>query len=273
VSERLYVGEFAAAVGIDTAANYNLLADRLATVEREAGSLAVGILMSEKTGLQGVENRHGALYPLFDQVEAIASAQSNRPHPLELIVHYNTDNSDQVGGQLVRALAPIAHNVNGVQVNGLDFDQAAKLEAVRAAYPHLAIIMQINSRLLAQYDPLALVEAVNATRAIDYVWLDDSGGLGNVLKPKKVLPYIKPLYTDTDVGIGMGGGLTPRNLQRLLQPILMRYPAISWDAQSGVQKVVRDQRHFDADRAADFLTISAELHRAYPVPEFHNTDL
>jgi hypothetical protein len=261
-------GEFAAAVGIDTAANYNRLADSVADVEREAGALAVGILMSEKTGLLGVENRHGtSMYPLFDEVEAIAAAHASHRRPLELIVHYNTDNPDHVGGQLVRALAPIAPNVNGVQVNGLDFHQAARLAKVKEAYPHLAVIMQINSQLLTEHSPASLVGSVNATEAIDYVWLDDSGGRKKLLQPQLLLPYVAALYEDTDVGIGVGGGLTPRNLRRQLKPLLVRYPAISWDGQSGVQTMVNQRKQFEVDMAAMFLTVSAELQLAYPPSE------
>jgi hypothetical protein len=263
----MYVGEFAAAVGVDTAANYKLLADRLSPVERRVGSLAVGILMSEKTGLLGTPNRHGSVYPLFNEVEAMAAEQARHPKPLELIVHYNTDNNHAVAGQLVRALAPIAPNVNGVQINGLGFNDTPQLEKLKERYPHLAIIMQINSSLLAQHTADELVEAVEGSEFIDGVWLDPSGGYGVKLAPKDLLPYIKAL-TDTDASIGMGGGLNGQTLRRLLVPILTEYPEISWDAQSGVQTIVDGTKQFDLDKAHDFLATSADLRREYPTTEF-----
>jgi hypothetical protein len=264
----MYVGEFAAAVGIDTATNYNLLVDRLAPVERQVGSLAVGVLMSEKTGLLGIPNRHGSVYPPFNEVEAMAAAQANHPNPLELIVHYNTDHTDVVAGQLVRALAPIAPNVNGVQINGLGFNDVPQLERLKEAYGHLAIMMQINSDLLSQYSAAELVEMVNRSKCIDGVWLDPSGGLDVQLSPADLLPYIQALTDDTDASIGMGGGLNPQTLRRLLEPVLSEHPGISWDGQSGVQTEVDGQKHFDVDKAYDFLAISADLRREYPPHEF-----
>src|SRR5262249_27864450 len=120
---------FTAAVGIDTAANLNYVRGQIAQVDRGLGHLAVGLLMSEKTGLLGIPNRHGSLYPTFAETDAIAGSafRANHESPtqrLDIIIHYNTDHTDQINGQLIRALVPMQDCISGVQINGLNFDQA-----------------------------------------------------------------------------------------------------------------------------------------------------
>lgn len=253
--------QFTAAVGIHSAEDYSDLRYMLRGVPRDLGRLCVGLLMSEKTGLLGVPNRHGQVYPDFATTERIVTASELGEWPeLGIVLHYNTDNPDQIAGQLERALAPIAQGIDGVQVNGLNFEQARSLQRLKDVYPNIPIIMQIHSGLLRQYNPAELAASVADCPPLDYVWLDASGGEGKTLQPNDLLPYIAELAAKTNVGIGLAGGLDANNVTNVLPPLLAIEASLSWDAQSGVQH--RDEsglRVFDIEAARRFLEASTSI--------------
>jgi phosphoribosylanthranilate isomerase len=252
---------FVAAVGIDTSTTYRELQSRLWTEPRDLGVLAVGLLMSEKTGLQGVRNRHESLYPLPPEAKRIAQARETQIGPsLEIVVHYNTDHPDEIADQLLQALSPIQNAIAGVQVNGLNFEQAKTLQKFKAQHPDISTIMQIHRGLLARYKPAELAALVAGCPDVDYVWLDASGREGIELDLAELMPYIAELAEKTPVGIGIAGGLNADNVYDLLAPAVNEYPWLSWDGQKGIQTYGR----FDINKAEQFLAVSTGLRETFP---------
>ncbi|HUC96207.1 MAG TPA: hypothetical protein VMR16_00895 [Candidatus Saccharimonadales bacterium] len=288
--EDLRTKPFQAVVGIDSAQHYRDLSKEVAKQavdERfglrtydQLGRRAVGLLMTEKTGLLCIPNRHGAIYPMSAETEAIAGNRARtsifQAEPMPLIVHYNTDHPEVVGEQLNRAILPIHSSVDGIQVNGLDFgEQMDSLSSFRVGNPNLMsipLIVQINKNLLDEYTPSQLAAKIkqqfygdrvnysNCNGVISYVWLDPSGGLGNQFDPEKMIDYISAIRQETpQIGIGVAGGLDYSNLSSRMLPILEKHPDISWDTQSGVQNEVNGRRQFSTIKAAKFLIASENL--------------
>ncbi len=251
---------FTAVVGVESRSQYLELAQEVADRDRSLGELAVGVLMSEKTGLLGLPNRHGEIYPDFDRLDAIAHAAESLDNlGLPIIIHYNTDNPDRVGDQLIRALAPYP-NIKLVQVNGLDLDQLRKLRKLKES-KDISIIMQVNAQLLESHTPSELTQAITRfdEEVVSYAWLDGSGGLGKKLDWEKLEPFVKELQ-GVGIGVGIAGGLNPDNLEEMLPDILDSYTEISWDAQSGVMDTIdRGIQRFDTNKAKNFLVKSMQL--------------
>ncbi|MEX0748831.1 MAG: hypothetical protein WD467_03015 [Candidatus Saccharimonadales bacterium] len=267
---------FTATVGVENRGQYLEIAH--ADVDRRLGEIAVGILMSEKTGLENISNRHGLTYPLFDEVDEIVAAQHEYGVPaVPLIIHYNTDRPDQAGQQLVAALHR-HETIAAVQVNGLQPEHYGNLEFLKAARPKLDVIVQIDNYMLRKYrhqpdrfyaaGPELLVEEVTKHGVIDGVWLDGSGGCGKELDVDVLIPYIDA-FARKGISVGVAGGLHAGSVHDLLLPLLRRYasldntqPAsISWDAQSGVMDETRSGHRFNTQKAVDFLCSSNALRR------------
>lgn len=248
---------FTAAVGVETGQQYREVASW--DYSRKLGEVALGVLMSEKTGLLGVPNRHGSIYPNFEDTEGIFEASSSfETKRLPLIVHYNTDNPDKVGDQLVRALAP-HENVDGVQVNGLRAQHLRNLAHLKEHRPEISLIMQIDNEYLSELEPIDLKGLLRKYDGLlDYLWLDASGGQGRLLDVRRLLPYIETTLEEGAL-VGVAGGLNAANVENQLLALLEQYPEVSWDAESGVQDRVGSVRRFDTAAARDFLIASLDL--------------
>lgn len=251
---------FVAVVGVENGDHCREIAYSL---DWQLGRAAVGMLMSEKTGLDNTPNRHGPIYPTFERAEQITRTASHLDLPV--IVHYNTDRPEEVGMQLVRALDRHEH-VAAVQVNGLRPHNFDRLSRLRQERPEITTIMQIDGELLESYRcrPEKLGEILSQYGdIIDGVWLDGSGGWGKLLDARRLLPFIETINMH-GIGIGVAGGLSSRNVEDALSGLLKRYRndelfhplSISWDAQSGVMDSTDQVRRFNTRKAVDFLCSS-----------------
>lgn len=254
---------FSAVVGVENAGQYRELT--AVEVDRSAGRLAVGVLMSEKTGLLGVSNRHGTVYPTFEDTEGIFMEHDEAGvDQLPVVVHYNTDNPKAIGGQLIRALYP--YDPEAVQINGLRPQHLRSLATFKEARPGIDVVLQIDSELLSSMRPNELASLfAQHSEVIDFLWLDGSGGEGKPLERAELLPIIEAVTNiNESVGVGVAGGLSPGNLEELLTPILEEFPDISWDAQSGVQVVDGyGKKHFDTAAACRFFAASLALREQF----------
>lgn len=258
---------FSAVVGIENAGQYCELT--AAGIDSGVGRLAVGVLMSEKTGLLGVPNRHGAVYPTFEDTEGIFMEHDEvGVDQLPVVVHYNTDHPEVISDQLIRALYP--YDPEAVQINGLRPQHLRSLAMFKEARPGIDVVLQIDDELLSTMTPNAIADlAVQYSGVIDCLWLDGSSGKGKPLQHSKLLPVIDRVSSMTEsVGIGVAGGLNPDNLEELLTPILKEFPNTSWDVESGVQ-VIDDggRKHFDTDAARRFFAASLALREQF-LPTF-----
>lgn len=259
---------FTAVVGVENRGQYLEIAH--ADIDRRLGEIAVGVLMSEKTGLENTPNRHGPIYPLFEEVDEILAVREEYGVPeLPVIIHYNTNHPERCGRQLVAAL--YRHNdIAAVQVNGLYPQHYEDLTYLKAERPEILIVVQVDDMLLDRYKhaPDQLACMVAAQPAIDCVWLDGSGGCGRLLDVRRLLPYIEA-FDRVGVGVGVAGGLTADNVENTLLTFLEQYGAVdlkrpialSWDSQSGVMDSDGTYRRFNTQKAVDFLGASNQLRR------------
>lgn len=284
---------FTAAVGIEGVNDYVAVSELInesTSTTQQLGMLALGILVSQKTGLLNTPNRHGAIYPLAEQVKDILLVRDNvnsqelwDAEPLPLIIHYNTDVTVLAGAEVKQILnkiisSPDDHKVKrtiwGVQVNGLDFVDAGGLHHIKEFDENINVIMQINRDLLDRYHPEGLAhEVVRKSGFVDWVWLDPSGGLGKELDADFILEYVKALREiSPSTRVGVAGGLTAKNLSEVIGPLLEYDNQLSWDAQSSVMRVEEAEsgkkfKRFDRQKAVDFLLASAELRSKYSQAE------
>lgn len=266
---------FTAAVGIDSAANYVMTMTEIEASmpgAMKTGQLAVGLLMSEKTGLLGIPNRHGEIYPTFESAERIAQTREYLGHLghsfLSVILHYNSDNPKEVSGQLHRALAPIDYGIDAIQINGLyPGRESLRLQALKQNYPKMPILLQIHKWIFDDYKRHELAEDIGASYragAMDGVWLDASGGEGKSMDAEKLISYIKDIrQAAPSLRIGVAGNLNADNLEEKITPILAVDSNISWDAQTGVQDEHQGKRSFSVTKSIRFLVRSAELRQQF----------
>lgn len=268
---------FFAAVGIENSSQLHELQDATRDIRQEMhakegyqlGRIAVGMLMSEKTGLKNTPNRHGPIYPTQTPAHDIAYRRYRTDlsiEPLRVVVHYNTDHPEYIASQLQEATEQIQQGIDGVQVNNLEAHEIDGLRSFRQER-RMPAVLQIHRRFLNTYTPGDLTELLRQKReACDYIWLDMSGGEGEPLNREQLLPFIKEITEDpelADKGVGLAGGLNGENIQKI-EPLLREEPNLSWDAQRGVQTKEDGQYRFDTDKAAKFLQASFALRKKYP---------
>lgn len=259
---------FAAAVGIEDDMQFRELY-LLTTEARERtgpAGMAVGVLMSEKTGLTGIPNSHGVVYPTFEAVDGIVAVKGEydskfRGTAPKLVIHYNTDHPQHVSGQIKRAIDWMTWRVDGVQINNLKWEHVPLLAKLRKDMPGLTTVLQIHKGLKEDLVSHEVAnKLVSHQEYVDYVWLDDSGGEGKRMDPQNLLPLIEEIKDRTTIKVGVAGGLRPDNLEETLSPILAEHPDISWDSQSGVQEGQgKGSMRFRIEKAAEFLVRSARL--------------
>jgi phosphoribosylanthranilate isomerase len=270
---------FEAAVGIDTGERYREMCRIIHEARKQEGypwltmgRFAVGMLMSEKTGLQGIPNRHGSIYPLPKDASDIVSArfdfEKNYPggEPLLVLLHYNTDHPEIIGDQLNEAIEPIAEGIDGVQVNNLKFGrQVNSLTRFKREHPDVPVILQAHRKMLADLEPSEFAKKLSSVQDIvDYVWLDLSGGLGIDVDSSAMRPYIETIKIEVPaMMIGVAGGLNAQNLDEKIGPLLGDHPDLSWDSQTGVQYKSGDNKKFSEFYATVFLDDSEKLRHHY----------
>lgn len=186
--------------------------------------LMIGVLASRRT-CAGLPERSPKRHPGVDAIAGIF-----QDHPLALnLVHYYTDEPGTLGSQLAALVERIGPGLDGLQING-KWPSPADLEEVRAVRPDLRVVLQVNPASPGSLDEVAGL--------IDDVLLDASAGQGRPLDPESSIPYLEAL-SETGLGLGVAGGLCAENLP-LVEPLLARFPILSFDAESRLRDAEDD---------------------------------
>jgi len=219
--------------------------------------LMVGVLASSKT-LSGKINRYPNRYP---NVENIANIFTDDPRALNLI-HYGTDNQEDVVPELERLVGLGGQNLHGFQLN-MTWPDREKLVYFKSKHPDKYLVLQIGGKAMVvidgyqdlryriqnYYDP-------QGDKIIDAILLDPSGGKGVSFNPDKERKRLSNLQEFKFLGKGVAGGLGGPDTNRLLSGLGYFAKGISVDAEGNL-------RTSDGHDALDMDKVREYLKNAY----------
>ncbi len=215
--------------------------------------LMIGVLASQKT-LIGVTNKYPNRYPHRNQIAHIFPMPHLNPSALNL-VHYNTKDPTTLLAQMKEVTEVGGPNFKGFQLN-MAWPPVETLLKYRYWCPWgTKIVLQVGSHafeVAGRHSPDLLAKQVHEySTMINYVLLDLSGGLGMSLDAKKLRPYLDALKSkiDSDIGIGVAGGLSPTTLH-LIEPLLEDFPDLCIDAEGRLRD--KDD-NLDLNLAGDYV--------------------
>lgn len=170
-------------------------------------------------------------YPALSRIPQFMDAA--RDAGMKCIIHYNTKNpnlcEELVALERLWQRVPDGWQLNVVWPDPRELEKyLAQTEHARVqfiaqvggkAFDMVGQNAQFTGRRLSDYDYLA-----------SYVLFDLSGGVGKELDPEASVPVLDAIYEHARLGVAVAGGLGPMTMH-LLQPLLDRYPHLSWDAQ------------------------------------------
>ncbi len=223
--------------------------------------LMVGALASAKT-LRGETNKYPNRYPAIADIAKIFIPDRNRAINL---VHYNTDEPDRLGVQLVQVASTYADEVgysfDGFQLNAA-WPHPDQIVQLFGQFAELAIVLQIGRRAFEMVgnDPNKLAcRVLDYAGVIDYVLLDPSGGKGRPFDPECARGYLRALRDQNlgsmDIGFGVAGGLSPTTLN-LIEPLLEEFSDFSIDAEGRLRTI---EDHLDLNVACEYLVEAQKL--------------
>lgn len=126
-------------------------------------------------------------------------------------------------------------------------------------------ILQAAPQQIDTLSPKNLVESLKPySDSVSHVLLDSSCGKGIALNYETLRPYIEQIATTSDMpAVAVAGGLTPDNLEQLVGQILIDYPDVSVDVDSGLRNAHRDalprDTRYSAEKAKAFTAKYVEL--------------
>ena len=126
-------------------------------------------------------------------------------------------------------------------------------------------ILQASPQQTDTLSPQELVESLKPySETVSHVLLDSSCGMGIALDYETLRPYIEQIASTLDMpAIVVAGGLTPDNLEQLLGQLLIDYPDVSVDVDSGLRTyptgVMRQDSRYSVQKAQAFSAKYVEL--------------
>ncbi|MBP7770701.1 MAG: hypothetical protein KA066_02195 [Candidatus Pacebacteria bacterium] len=217
----------------------------------------VGLLISSRT-MRGETNKWPNRYPKPGDLEHVFV---NDKRLLNLI-HFNTNIKDL---PFLLDHMRVAQELAGPACNGFQLNIAWPDPEVLEKYKKAP---GGNNTIVLQCGRKAIEEAGNvhglATRLrrydglADYVLVDPSGGLGKDFNYADMYATLETLFCDAPqtMGIGIAGGLSPDNLDRL-RPLLEEFE-FSIDAEGNLRDA---DDHLDITVASSYLRESVQLYR------------
>lgn len=209
-----------------------------------------GLLVSNRT-LKGETNKWPNRYPRPELLKNIFP----RYNCLLNLIHFNTKEPEKLLDDMVRAQDMVGPNCDGFQLNIAWPDPRILEQYKKTAFRNKVVVLQCGGKAIEEvgkasnlamrlrfYDGLA-----------DYVLVDPSGGYGKDFNYAAMYSMLEWLYRDAPkkMGIGIAGGLSPDNLDRL-RPLLEEFE-FSIDAEGKL-------RH--PDDTLDMATASNYLRKA-----------
>ena len=207
----------------------------------------IGVLASSKT-LSGRTNKYPHRTPPIDAIKTIFG---DDPGVINF-VHYHSEDADTLAQQLDLVSTLSGNCLDGFQINNA-WPSSSELWCHRIKYPHHRIVLQLNKAVLSNDTAEAIAKKLKRRYldVVQYVLIDASGGLGSLLDTTKTLDLITAIQEHVpEIKIAVAGGLGPDTLSRL-EPLIVQYPELSIDAESGVRDPVTDL--LDLDRTESYL--------------------
>lgn len=252
------VGPYIGVTGFMSRAEVN---EALAMVpEGSTHRLMVGVLVSSKT-FAGLPNKWPGRYP---KKEVAADIFIDDPRALNLI-HYNTDNRDQLHHELVEITRFIGPDrFDGFQIN-MRWPCSTELRNYQRIFPDKLLVVQVGGGALEDVERVGhlggILYLVYDHRSccswmIDSVLIDPSGGKGIPLNTEKGAEHLRDVrdhYKTKEVEIGIAGGLGPDTLD-LVESLVQEFPNLSIDAEGKLRT---------PDDQLDMLKVKLYLQRAF----------
>ena len=221
----------------------------------------VGVLVSNKT-LRGEQNHWPKRYPKIETVKEIFTGYVGALN----LVHYNTGTPETLCAEMQQVRSIAGEHCHGFQLNVpwpsretlLNYHYGFTTNPPRGD----KIVLQCGDRAIEQAGKSAKEIARRVAEygsLIDYVLIDPSCGRGVDFDEGFARQCFHELaLAAPNIGVGIAGNLTHKNLHDKLWPLMQTYPDISFDVESGV----RDQQdEFSLTLCELFLNQAAELHR------------
>lgn len=220
---------------------------------KRAGSqrqLHVGVMMSHKT-LHNKETRFVSAFPRKEDICKIFFTNQTMN-----CLHY----VDYVGEpsfveDLSSAISYGGSNLHAVQLDMVWPDPRMLLK-VLFSIKRPEIILQIGQKAFEQVhdDPVQVVAQLTKYEGlVQRVLLDRSMGMGKILSPGNLIPFIIAIKKALpQIGIAVAGGLGPSMLDVII-PLVERYPDISIDAQGRLRPSGSNLEPVNWDMARSYL--------------------
>ncbi|MFA6526351.1 MAG: hypothetical protein WCT26_02985 [Candidatus Buchananbacteria bacterium] len=193
----------------------------------------VGVLASSTT-ISGQRNTLWNKFPRREDFRKIFFSDSRAFNCL----HFATREPEKLYDHLMRCVDFAGENLNGIQLN-IPWPDAESIRRVRDQSPRLKFILQVSPHLKDLLRMSIKETASNYAKAYgnlaDYFLIDRSRGFGLELDPAytsiMLERFAEFLGCKRDNAFVVGGGLEAGNLDRLIQPLLVDYPSLSWDSE------------------------------------------
>lgn len=174
------------------------------------------------------------------------------------LIHYNTRDDSNLSDQLFRMMCG---GCDGFQLN---IAWPSKWELIYFLDQYsMDIVLQVGGRALRELEcsPQQLANKVMEYNGlIDYVLLDQSGGLGKPMDADALRPHLEALrLAMPNLGLGVAGGLSAETLH-LVEPLVRDFPNISIDAE-GLLRDAEDR--LDLAKAGKYLQRALEFFAKY----------
>ncbi len=217
----------------------------------------IGVLATAKT-LKGFDAKFPKRYP---KPGNIAEIFSEHPRTLNLI-HYAS--KDEFLFEQLCALTWLGGtHCDGFQLN-MAWPSVSEIADFHARYTEkdkFTIVLQVGDAAFAAIEnsPHALARKLSTyIHQVDYVLLDQSGGLGKALDVEVMDTFLEEIYGTSLNGyfnIGIAGGLDSSNIERL-KPLIEKYPYLSIDAEGRLRD---PSEHLNIPEVIRYLTAAYTL--------------
>lgn len=227
--------------------------------------LHIGAMMSYKT-MHGIKTRTGweNIWLNGDQLQALFVEDDS----VFNVLHYaDYDNPSPTQVQDLHFACLLAGNgISGLQLDMVWPDPRMLREFVYDKPKNLSLILQVSKPAIReiQEEDIPLRSQLEEYKGlVHYILIDYGMGRGTPFDPQEMLSLVDiAVAVFGESGVAVGGGLGPDTYTNL-QPILQKYPGISWDAQGRLRKSGKATDPLDMDLVKLYLERSSALGASY----------
>ena len=167
--------------------------------------------------------------------------------------------------ELIEACAICGVGLDGLQLD-MVWPNVAMLQVFKEVRPDITVILQVSKDAMnvSQTNGKTFIEDLAPyVDLVDFVLLDYGVGRGTPFIAETLLKSIKETVTlFPENRIVVGGGLGPQTFYSL-EPILQRFPLISWDAQGQMRSSSNAVDPIEMNRVTAYLRGSSTLAAKY----------